>query len=294
MGPPAGRLVTTAQAYERCRQIARSEARNFYYGFVFLPGPRRAGIYAAYAFSRRCDDSVDGDEPLEYKLAELERRREELARCYAGDPPRDDAVLVALADAVRRFAIPREHLEHLLEGVEWDLRIARYPDFAALEDYCDRVAGAVGLVSLHVFGFTDPDAPAYARELGVALQLVNIMRDVAEDAGRGRIYLPQDELRAHGVSEEEVLAGAAGARFHALMREQGARAHRYFARGERLLPLLDRRARLCVAMLAGLYKEILATIEARDYDVFGERVTLSTGRKLTLMGHTTLSSLSPR
>lgn len=286
--------MTTAEAYEHCREITRAEARNFYYGFVLLPATRRAGIYAAYAFSRRCDDSVDGDQPTEHKLAELTRRREELARCYAGDPPPDDPVLVALTDAVRRFAIPREHLEHLLEGVEWDLRIARYPDFAGLEEYCDRVAGAVGLVSLHVFGFTDAAAPAHARDLGVALQLVNIMRDVAEDAARGRIYLPQDELAAHGVSEEEVLEGVASARFRALMREQGTRARRYFERGERLLPLLDRRARMCVAILAGLYREILKDIEARDYDVFGERVALSTGRKLSVMGHGTLTSLSPR
>lgn len=286
--------MTTAEAYERCREITRAEARNFYYGFVFLPTERRAGIYAAYAFSRRCDDSVDGDEPLDHKLTQLALRREELARCYAGDPPPDDAVLVALADAVRRFSIPREHLEHLLEGVEWDLRIARYPDFPALEEYCDRVAGAVGLVSLHVFGFHDPAAPAHARDLGVAMQLVNIMRDVAEDAGRGRIYLPQDELRAHGVSEEELMDGVSTSRFRELMRDQGARARRYFGRGEQLLPLLDRRARMCVAILAGLYREILEEIEARDYDVFGERVALSTGRKLTVMGQKTLTSLSAR
>ena len=286
--------MTTDQAYERCREITRAEARNFYYGFVFLSGRRREGIHAAYAFSRRCDDSVDGDEPMDVKLAELERRRDELARCYAGDPPEDDAVLVALSDAVRRFAIPRRYFEHLLEGVEWDLRIARYPDFPALEQYCDRVAGAVGLVSLHVFGFEDAQAPGYARELGVALQIVNIMRDVAEDAGRGRIYLPQDEMRAHGVEERDILLGRATPEFRALMRDQGARARDYFARGERLLPLLDRRARMCVAMLAGLYREILVTIEARDHDVFGDRVALSTGRKLALMGQKSLSSLSMR
>lgn len=286
--------MTTAEAYERCRAITRHEARNFYYGFVFLPGERRQGIHAAYAFSRRCDDSVDGDEPLAVKLAELDRRREELDRCYAGAPPGDDPVLVALADSVARFGIPRRHLDHLLEGVEWDLRKTRYRDFAALEEYCDRVAGAVGLISLHVFGFADPAAPAHARDLGVALQIVNIMRDVAEDAERGRIYLPQEDLRAHGVTEAEILSGAATPRFRGLMREQAARARGYFARGERLLPLLDRRARLCVAMLSGLYREILTVIEAQDYDVFAGRASLSTPRKLALMGHTTFTSLSAR
>jgi 15-cis-phytoene synthase len=286
--------VTTAEAYERCREIARTEARNFYFGFVFLPAPRRSGIYACYAFSRRCDDSVDGDEPLEQKLAALARRREELDRCYAGEPPDDDAVLVALADAVRRFRIPREHLDDLLEGVEWDLTRTRYADFAELKRYCDRVAGAVGLVSLHVFGFDDPAAPDHANDLGVALQLVNIMRDVAEDASRGRIYLPADEMAAHGVREAEILDGQATERFRALMRDQGARARVFFERGERLLPMLDRRARMCVSMLSGLYREILVAIEERDYDVFGRRVALSTPRKLALMGHKTVGSLTLR
>ncbi len=286
--------MTTIEAYERCREIARTEARNFYYGFVFLPAPRRSGIYACYAFSRRCDDSVDGDEPVEFKLQALDRRREELDLCYAGRPPADDAVLIALADAVRRFGIPRQHLDDLLEGVEWDLTVNRYDDFAALKGYCDRVAGAVGLVSLHVFGFDDPAAPEHANDLGVALQLVNIMRDVGEDAALGRIYLPGDEMTAHAVSEADVMRGTVSPGFRALMRDQGARARVYFERGERLLPLLDRRARMCVSMLAGLYREILVAIEDRDYDVFAGRVALSTPRKLALMGHKTVHSLTFR
>ena len=286
--------MTVAEAYERCRLIARAEARNFYYGFVLLPAPRRSGIYACYAFSRRCDDSVDGDEPAAVKLGALARRREELDRCYAGQPPPDDPVLVALSDAVQRFRIPRRHLDDLLEGVEWDLTVHRYAHFGALKAYCDRVAGAVGLISLHVFGFEDPAAPEHAGDLGVALQLVNIMRDVAEDASRGRIYLPADEMAAHGVSEAELVRGETGPGFRALMRDQGARARVYFERGERLLPMLDRRARMCVSMLSGLYREILVAIEDRDYDVFGPRVALSTPRKLALMGHKTVYSLTLR
>jgi phytoene synthase len=283
--------VSPEAAYGRCRAIARAEARNFYYGFVLLPPDRRAGIYAAYAFSRRADDSVDNDEPLERRLAAVAARRAELDACYAGAPPDDDAVLVALADAVRRFAIPREHLEALLDGVEMDLTVSRYPDFAGLKAYCDLVAGAVGLVSLHVFGFEDPAAPGHAADLGVALQLVNVMRDVAEDAARNRIYLPADEMAAHGVAEADVLAGRPTPAFRVLMREQATRARVFFARGERLLPLLDRRARMCVSMLAGLYREILEAIEARDYDVFSERVSLSTPRKLALMGQRTAAAL---
>lgn len=283
--------MTLDEAYDACRDIAREEARNFYYGFILLPPERRGGIYAAYAFSRRADDCVDDDDSIQRRLAAVADRRDELDACYAGAPPADDPVLVALADTVRRFAVPRQHLDDLLDGVAMDLTVARYPDFPALKGYCDRVAGAVGLVSLHVFGFSDPRAPGHAADLGVAMQLVNIMRDVAEDAARDRIYLPADEMRAHGVSEADVLAGVASPGFRALMHDQGERARDYFARGERLLPLLDRRARMCVSMLSGLYREILAAIEARGYDVFAGRVSLSTPHKLALMGRRTASAL---
>ena len=286
--------METAEAYAVCREIARNEARNFYYGFVLLPPDRRAGIYAAYAFSRRADDSVDGTEALADKMRAVEARRHELDACYAGAPPSGDAVLVALADAVRRFAIPRRYLDDLLDGVEMDLAVRRYADWPELKGYCDRVAGAVGLVSLYVFGFEDPRAPAHAEDLGVALQIVNIMRDVAEDAERDRIYLPADEMAAHGVDEEQIVAGAVTPGFRALMRDQAERARGFFARGERLLPLLDRRARMCVGMLAGLYREILDEIEGRDYDVFEARVALSRSRKLALMGQRTMSALASR
>lgn len=283
--------MTVEEAYDRCGAIARAEARNFYYGFVLLPADRRAGIHAAYAFSRRADDAVDGDEPLEERLRAVAGLRGELDACVAGTPPPDDPVLVALTDAIRRFSIPRRHLDALLDGVEMDLTIDRYPDFDALRVYCDRVAGAVGIVSLHVFGFRDPRAPHYAEELGVGLQIVNIMRDVAEDAERGRIYLPADEMAAHGVTEEEIMAGRATPGFRALMAEQASRARGLMDRGERLLPLLDRRARMCVAMLSGLYREILDEIEARDHDVFAGRVALSTPRKLGLMARRTIAVL---
>ena len=279
------------EAYDACRDIAREEARNFYYGFILLPPERRAGIYAAYAFSRRADDSVDDEGSPAGKLAAVADRRDELEACYAGEPPAGDPVLVALTDTVRRFDVPRAHLDALLDGVAMDLTVSRYPDFSALKEYCDRVAGAVGLVSLHIFGFSDPRAPHHAADLGVAMQLVNIMRDVAEDAERDRIYLPTDEMAAHGVTEEDLMDGVATGAFRGLMREQGERARDYFARGERLLPLLDRRARMCVSMLSGLYREILDAIEARDYDVFAGRVSLSTPRKLALMGRRTALAL---
>ncbi len=284
--------MRTTLAYGACREIARREARNFYYGFVLLPPDRRSGIYAAYAFSRRADDSVDGDDTVEEKLAAVATRRAELDACYAGTPEPTDAVLVALADTVRRFGIPRRYLDDLLDGVQMDLEKRRYGDFAELRSYCDRVAGAVGLISLYVFGFQSPEAPVRARELGVALQMVNIMRDVAEDAERDRIYLPADEMAAHGVTEDEVLAGESSAGFRALMADQADRAREHFARGELLLPMLDLRARMCVSMLSGLYRAILADIEAGGYDiVLDQRVSLSTPRKLGLMARRSAQSL---
>lgn len=283
--------MTTEEAYAFCRAVARAEARNFYYGFVLLPPERRAGIYAAYAFSRRADDSVDEGGSTERRVAAVAGLRRDLDACVAGTADAGDPVLVALSDAIRRFAIPRRHLDALIDGVEMDITVDRYADFPALKVYCDRVAGAVGLVSLHIFGFRHPAAPDHAADLGVALQIVNIMRDVAEDAARGRIYLPADEMAAHGVTEADLVAGRLTPGFRALMARQGARAREYFAAGERLLPLLDRRSRMCVAMLAGLYREILDEIEARDHDVFAGRVALSAPRKLRLMVTRTAGAL---
>ncbi|WP_217921742.1 presqualene diphosphate synthase HpnD [Miltoncostaea oceani] len=283
--------MTREEAYAHCGAVARSEARNFYFGFVLLPRERRDGIYAAYAFSRRADDAVDGDEPVAERLAAVGALRRELDLCAAGTPPPDDPVLVALADAMRRFAIPREHFDGLIDGVEMDLTVTRYADWPALRLYCDRVAGAVGLVSLHVFGFRDPRAPGYAEQLGLGMQVVNIMRDVAEDAARGRVYLPQDQMAAHGVTDDDLVAGRLTPGFRALMADQAARAHALIDEGERLLPLLDRRARMCVAMLSGLYRAILVEIEARDHDVFAGRVALSTPRKLALMARRTAGAL---
>jgi len=286
--------VTVDDAYERCRTITRAAAKNFYYGFVLLPAPRRGGIYASYAFSRRADDAVDEDGPLDEKFTAVAELRRELDSVYDATPDPDDAVLVAMADTVSRHDIPRAYFDALLDGVEMDLTRHRYASFDDLKVYCDRVAGAVGLISLHLFACTDPDAPEHAGDMGVGMQVVNIMRDVAEDAARDRIYLPQDEMAAHGVTDDDILSGRATDGVRSLLRDQAARARDYFASGDELLPMLDRRARACVAMLGGLYEAILDEIESRDYDVFGGRVSLSTPRKLALLGQKTLDTLHHR
>ncbi len=286
--------MTVEEAYLECRAVARREARNFYFGFVLLDRPRRNAIHAAYAFSRRCDDSVDGDEPMDWKLDQLASRRREISACAEGRPDREDGVLVALSDAIARYGIPVTSLEAIVDGVEMDLTTTRYDDFPALKRYCDRVAGAVGVVSLHIFGFDDPRAPGHAEDLGVALQIINIMRDVAEDSGLGRIYLPREDMQRHGVSEADIAAGTVTPAVRALLAEQGARARSFYGEGRQLLPLLDRRARMCVGTLSGLYLKILDSIEARGYDVFTERVSLSTGQKVRLMLGRSLAAFASR
>lgn len=275
--------MTVDEAYDDCTAITRAEARNFYFGFILLPRERRRGIHALYAFSRLCDDSVDGVDDAGDKAAAVRARRRDVERAYAGTVPADDAVLVALADAIRRFGIPRGPMDALVDGVEMDLRTDRYADWPALERYCDRVAGAVGVMSLHVFGFRDPAAVGRAEDLGVAMQVVNIMRDVQEDARRGRIYLPADDMARHGVTEGDILGDTMTPGIAALMRQQDARAREYFASGRMLLPLLDLRARMCVQMLAALYADILARIRDRGYDYTQGRVSLPGRRKARLM-----------
>lgn len=270
-------------AYDRCTEITRAEARNFYFGFMLLPHERRRGIHALYAFSRLCDDSVDGADGEAEKAAAVRARREDVERAYGGAVSPDDPVLVALADAIRRFGIPRDPMDALVDGVEMDLTVDRYATWPALEQYCDRVAGAVGVLSLYVFGFRDPAAISHAGDLGVAMQVVNIMRDVKEDAGRDRIYLPADDMAAHGVTDADILANRMTPGMHNLMQQQADRAHDHFDRGTELLPLLDLRARMCVQMLAALYGDILNRIEERGFDYTAGRVSLSGARKGALM-----------
>ncbi|HEU0166699.1 MAG TPA: presqualene diphosphate synthase HpnD [Chloroflexota bacterium] len=269
-----------ADAYEYCRDLTRREAKNWYYGFISLPPEKRWAIYAAYAFSRECDDDSDTDGSIDSKRAAITRTRARLDEAYSGAS--EDPILKALGDAAQRYGIPRTLFDELINGVEMDLEVTRYPDFEALRLYCYRVASVVGLVCLRIFGYSDPEAPEYAADLGLALQLTNIMRDVKEDAGLGRIYLPQDEVKRFGYSETELLAGIYNEPFRRLMAFQAERAWAYHARGHRLLPLLDVRARACTATMQGLYREILLRIQASGYDVYQGRISLSGREKLGL------------
>ena len=268
------------QAYDYCRDLTKREAKNWYYGFISLPPEKRRAIYAAYAFSRECDDDSDDAGSTDAKRAAIARTRQRLNEAYSGQA--HDPILVALGDAARRYDIPRSHFDELIAGVEMDLDVNRYATFEELRLYCWRVASIVGLVCLQIFGYSDPRAPQFGADLGMALQLTNILRDVQEDAERGRIYLPLDDIARFGYSEEELLAGVYNEPFRRLMAFQAERAWRYHNSGHRLLPLLDVRARACTSTMQGIYREVLQRIQAADYRVFDGRVSLSGRDKLGL------------
>ena len=278
------------QAYEHCRRVTRKRAKNFYYAFVALPRPKRLGIYAAYAFCRQCDDYSDEDAALEKKTRLLEEYRKQLHQAFRGEP--NGPVFIALMDAVRKYDIPLEYLEDVISGVEMDLTTTRYDTFEELRQYCYRVASVVGLICIQIFGYRDERARDYAIDMGIAMQLTNILRDIEEDCGRDRIYLPLDELDRFRCSEEDLTGGIASGDFVEMMTFQVARAREYFVRSRALLPLLDARSRLCPAVLQGLYIRLLDRIEARGYDVFNCRVRLTTGEKVGLTGKIWLKTLS--
>jgi phytoene synthase len=267
--------MTVREAYAEVGRVTRREARNFAWGIVVLPRPKRRAVTALYAFARRVDDIADDAE-----LSEAERRSR-LERCRASlealpASPDGDAVLVALADAMGRYPIPQAALLDLVAGGLMDVERSRYASWEDLREYCRCVAGAVGLACMAVYGPRDPAAAApRAEAMGLALQQINIMRDVAEDWGLGRVYLPQDELARFGVAEEDIAAGRTGDAWRALMEHQAGRAEALLRDGLGLLPLLDRRSALCVRAFAGIYHGLLEQIRARGYDVFTERPRLS-------------------
>lgn len=278
-------------AYEECRLITRREAKNFYYAFLTLPAAQRRAIYVAYTFCRHCDDSVDGEHSLDEKLAMLSELRRKLDQSYHDHA--EDLVFLGLADVAQKYDIPQEYFQEVLSGVESDLVKNRYQNFDQLRQYCYQVASVVGLICVHIFGYRDPKAKDYAIDLGLAMQLTNIVRDVKEDLDFGRIYLPQDELAQFGYSEEELLAGVLNEPFKDLMRFQAQRARQYFDRGFKLLPYLPHRSRACPAVLGQLYSRVLDRIEDADYDVLHQRVSLSKAEKVRVTAQTWLTSMIP-
>ena len=261
--------MTVDAAYDAVLRLTRERAKNFAYGIMVLPREKRRAIAAIYAFAREVDDVADGGLPVDEKRARLEALRASL------DTVPSDATAVALHDARERFGIPHCALSALVDGGLQDLEQTRYATFAELRGYCEKVAGAVGVACIAVYGSDDRER---AMTLGIALQLINIMRDVGEDLSLGRVYLPQDELDRFGVTELAV-----SPEWRELMAFQAQRARAHLDEGLRLLDSLDRRSALCVATFAGLYRGQLDRMEANGFDVFTASCRLSTPAKLAVV-----------
>jgi phytoene synthase len=270
---------TVSDAYVRCEQITRTEARNFSYGIRLLPPDKRAALSAVYALARRIDDIGDGDLPPEEKL----RRLADVRAALADPAAQPDPVLVAVADAARRLPIPLPAFGELVDGVEMDVVGRRFADFDELVHYCRCVAGSIGRLCLGVFGARDLVAAApLADTLGIALQQTNILRDIREDLGNGRVYLPQDELDRYGVTlrldHDGALADDDGA-LSAMVTFAARRAGGWYDDGLRLLPLLDRRSAACTAAMAGIYRRLSERIAAEPALVRDRRLSLSGWQK---------------
>ena len=270
-------------AYARCARITRSSSSNFYYAFMLLPAARRRALYAVYAFCRFVDDIADDSAggPLA-PAALLDRWRQELNRVYAGTVERP--VSRALADSVRQFNIPQRYFEEIIDGVAMDLTQRRYASFDDLRKYCYRVASAVGLISIEIFGYQNPATRLYAERLGIAFQLTNIIRDVKEDAARNRIYLPLEDLHRFGVTEEEILQSVHTPGFNALMEFETARARDFYRDADAVLAPEDRPAMLAAEGMRLIYSALLERIARSGYRVFDGRLTVSAPRKLYLVG----------
>ena len=273
---------------EYCQDKAAASGSSFYYSFLFLPPERRQAITALYAFCREVDDVVDECHDAQLAAIKLAWWREELDRLYAGLP--EHPVTRALQKVLPRFSLPKELLLEIIDGMEMDLHQSRYPDFKNLSLYCYRVASVVGLLAAEIFGHEDRRTLKYAHDLGLAFQLTNIIRDVGEDARRGRVYLPQDELARFGIVDAELLSATPPAdfpdKFRRLMEFQIERAETYYAEALRQLPERDRKPQRAGLIMAAIYRATLTEIKRDANQVLSQRVSLSPLRKLWLAGLT--------
>ncbi|HMA32326.1 MAG TPA: presqualene diphosphate synthase HpnD [Casimicrobiaceae bacterium] len=276
---------------EYCTRKAAQSGSSFHYSFRLLPPDRRRAITALYSFCREVDDVVDEVSDPEVARVKLAWWRSEIAAVYGGTP--SHPVTRALAESNRCRPLPQALLQTVIDGMEMDLDQVRYPDFVALETYCHRVAGVVGLMSAEIFGYEDPATRDYARDLGIAFQLTNIIRDVGEDARRGRIYLPLDELARFGVAPSEVLRCRTSPGFEALMRMQIERARAWYDRALARLPARDRRSQRAGLAMAAIYRTLLDEIERDGCRVLDRRIALTPLRKLWIATRIAWTTRSP-
>ncbi len=287
-------------AYSVCRSIARSAAKNFYYGFVLFPPRKRNALAAVYAFMRRCDDIADDNTlALADRQQKLADWLDRVHRALAGQPT-DDPVLMALTDAQRRYHIPVGLLDQLAFGTAADLEngqlegsgtlVARYKTFDDLQRYCYGVASVVGLVCIRIFGYRDPQAESLAERCGLAFQLTNIIRDVKEDAAMRRVYLPEEDLLQFGLQAGD-LAAPEVSRIRPLLAREADRARECYQAGEQLIPLVSEDSQPGLWVLITIYRRLLEKIAANDYDVFKGRIRLTVAEKLRVLGKGLLKRL---
>jgi phytoene synthase len=285
--------MLVAEAYKVCNEIARRQARNFYYSFVALPRPKRDAICAVYAFMRHADDlSDDESRPIPRRRVDLDNWLAEWRAAAAGHVT-EDPVFIALSDAQRRFNIPSELLDQLVEGTTMDIRsdtavLTAYETYATFPDlyrYCYLVASVVGLVVIRIFGYEDPAAEKLAEETGIAFQLTNILRDIREDAERKRIYLPCEDLLRFNVTAEELAThrGEPSPKLRELLSFEASRAEHYYRAGQKLLPLIAPDSRPAMVVLISIYHRLLRRIERSNYNVFSQRVSVPTYEKLAIL-----------
>ena len=267
------------EGFRRAEAVTRGYARTFHFASRFLSPEKRRACYAVYAVCRLCDQAVDGQDPN--PPSRLDGVRQRLHRAYDLHSRNDDPLLEALRETVITYDIPKRYFDDLLEGMQMDLTKTRYATFTELFLYCYRVAGVVGLMTARIFGAETPEAEKHALDMGVAMQLTNILRDIKEDFGRGRIYLPQDEMAAAGVTEEDIRQANVTAGFISLMRRQIERARSYYREGDKgLEAVIDKNARLVATLMAGLYERILDKIEQQRYNVFTRRAAVPLHEKI--------------
>ena len=274
--------VSLEESYRLCCRIARRTAKNFYYSFLVMPRAKRRAMCAIYAFMRRSDDIADSAANPAVALEGLRQWRAQVDAALSGGDAADP-ILPALTDTVRRYRIPQHHFHELLDGTEMDQTRTRYETFEDLYRYCYRVASAVGLIVLPVFGYADKAALAPAEACGIAFQLTNILRDVKEDARLGRIYLPLEDLRRFGVSEDDMMNSRTTPQFLELMKFEASRAREFYEKAQRLIEMIDTDSRGTLAVMISIYGGILDKIEESNFAVFDERIRLSTAEKLWIV-----------